>query len=410
LTINVYDQHDRTGTAIGLMAILPHQFTGENFALRLAAFYAALFVTLGVQLPLLPVWLAAKGLDPQTIGLVLAVPMMVRVFAIPAAARIADRRDALRAVIVSTATAAVLGFAALALAEGLFAIVLVFALASTASTPVMQLADAYALRGLAHRGRAYGPVRMWGSAAFIVASFAAGALLDALAPRDLIWAIVAALAATAAVAWLLIPLGPDGSSVQGSAPSATRLLRDPAFLAVAGAAGLIQASHAVYYGFATIDWQAAHFDGITIGALWALGVLAEIILFAVSARLPAAISPTVLLLIGAAGATVRWTMMALDLPAALLPALQCLHALSFGATHLGTLGFIMRAAPPRLGTTAQGYLAVVLGLAMAVATGVSGMLYGRYGSLAYAAMAVTAATGGLFAVAAHRIVNAAKRR
>jgi PPP family 3-phenylpropionic acid transporter len=406
----VYDQHDRSPAAIDFMPTHPHQFTGETFALRLAAFYAALFITLGVQLPLLPVWFAAKGLDPQTIGLVLAVPMMVRVFAIPAAARVADRRDALRAVIVITAGAAVVGFAALAMTEGLLAIIVVFALASAAYTPVMLLADAYALRGLMQRGRAYGPVRLWGSAAFIVASFGAGYLLDAMAPRHLIWPLVGALALTAVVAWLLAPLGPGGAAGHGPAPSAMRLLRDPGFLAVAGAAGLIQASHAVYYGFSTIDWQAAGFDGVAIGALWALGVVAEIALFAVSARLPPAITPTALLVIGAAGAVIRWTAMAFSPPAAVLPALQCLHALSFGATHLGTLGFVVRVAPAGLGATAQGYLAVVLGLTMAVAMGFSGFMYGRYGALAYAAMALAASAGGLLALAAHRIVRTSASR
>jgi MFS transporter, PPP family, 3-phenylpropionic acid transporter len=381
----------------------PHKFTGEDFALRLAAFYAALFITLGVQLPFLPVWLAAKGLDARMIGIALALPMVVRVFAIPMAARVADRRDALRAVIVSAAGAAVVGFGALALTEGVGAILIVFALASAAHTPVMLLADAYALRGLAHWGRAYGPVRLWGSAAFIVASFGAGSLLGAIEPRNLIWLVVAAMGVTAVASWLLAPLDRGGAGPRAIAPSAKALLREPAFLAVAGAASLIQASHAVYYGFSTIDWQAAGFGGVAIGALWALGVLAEIALFAVSARLPAAITPTMMLSIGAAGAIIRWTAMALDPPAAVLPALQCLHALSFGATHLGTLGFVARVAPPGLGTTVQGYIAVALGLVMAVAMGLSGVLYGRYGGLAYGAMAVAASAGGLFALAAHRI-------
>src|SRR5882762_3247336 len=97
----------------------PQKFTNEEgFALRLAAFYAALFVTLGVQLPFLPVWLAAKGLDASAIGMVLAVPMIVRVVAIPMATRAVDRRDALRATIVMAAAAALAGFGALAFAEG----------------------------------------------------------------------------------------------------------------------------------------------------------------------------------------------------------------------------------------------------------------------------------------------------
>src|SRR6516164_8049663 len=69
-----------------------------GFAPRLAAFYAGLFVMDGIQLPFFPVWLKAKGLEPRMIGLVLAIPMIVRVFAIPLAAGTADRHDALRAV------------------------------------------------------------------------------------------------------------------------------------------------------------------------------------------------------------------------------------------------------------------------------------------------------------------------
>jgi len=76
------------------MAVNPQKHTHQNFAPRLALFYAALFLTVGAQLPLLPVWLAAKGLDPGKIGIVLAVPMFVRVFAMPTAALLADRRDA----------------------------------------------------------------------------------------------------------------------------------------------------------------------------------------------------------------------------------------------------------------------------------------------------------------------------
>jgi MFS transporter, PPP family, 3-phenylpropionic acid transporter len=194
------------------MAIDPHKYTDADFALRLALFYAALFLTVGAQLPLLPVWLAAKGLDPRTIGIVLAVPMVVRVFAIPMAALLADRRDALRAVIVIAAVASLAGFGALALTERLIAIIVIFAIASIAYTPLMLLADAYALRGLAQWGRAYGPVRLWGSAAFIVASFGAGYLLDLIEPHNLVWLIVATMGITAVASWLLVPLHPIASA------------------------------------------------------------------------------------------------------------------------------------------------------------------------------------------------------
>jgi MFS transporter, PPP family, 3-phenylpropionic acid transporter len=127
------------------------------------------------------------------------------------------------------------------------------------------------------------------------------------------------------------------------------------------------------------------------------------VLFAFSGRLP--FGPTALLMAGAGGAVVRWGAMALDPPGVLLPALQCLHALSFGATHLGALGFVARAAPAQFGATAQGYLAVALGLVMAAATGISGVLYASSVGLAYGAMALAAALGGALAVAAHRLAS-----
>ena len=55
----------------------------------------------------------------------------------------------------------------------------------------MPLIDAYALKGLGLRGRAYGPVRLWGSVAFIAASVAGGLIFDLIAPANLIWLIFA---------------------------------------------------------------------------------------------------------------------------------------------------------------------------------------------------------------------------
>jgi PPP family 3-phenylpropionic acid transporter len=215
--------------------------------------------------------------------------------------------------------------------------------------------------------------------------------------------MVGAMAIATGAALVLLPLNSEPAAGAPARGSATGLLRNPAFLVAIAAASLVQASHALYYGFSTIDWQAAGYDGGVIGALWALGVMAEIALFALSARLPSTITPLAMLLAGAAGAVVRWSVMATAPPANLLPVLQCLHALSFGATHLGALALVARMAPPGLGATAQGYFAVALGVTMAVATALAGVLYGRFGSGAYAAMAVLAAAGGLCALAAKRL-------
>ena len=365
-----------------------------GFAPRLAALYAGIFVMGGIQLPFFPVWLKAKGLDPQMIGIVLAAPLVARLIAVPLVARTADRRDAVRAAIVATSILGVAGYVAVGLAEGARAILIAYALASLVLTPLMPLTETYALKGLGQRGRAYGPVRLWGSAAFILGTFVAGFAVDTIPARDLIWLIAAAGLVSALAALTLEPL--SVVAPPASEPSQPRqpLLRDPAFIAVLAAASLIQASHAVYYGFSALQWRGAGLDGTAIAALWGLGVIAEILLFAISGRLPPFFQPTVLIMIGAAGGALRWAAMALDPPASVLPWLQLLHAASFGATHLGALGFVARHAPVGQGATAQGYLAIAVGVTTAAATGLSGWLYGSFGSRAYLAMALAAVAGG----------------
>lgn len=373
-----------------------------GFAPRLAALYAAIFMTGGVQLPFFPVWLKAKGLDPGMIGVVLAAPMFVRIFVIPVAARVADAHDALRGTILVASCLGVAAYALLGLADGAAAILVMYALTALVLTPVMPLAETYALKGLSARGRAYGPVRLWGSAAFMLGTFIAGFATDTIPARYLIWLIVAGAGLTALAAFALEPMSASVSPSAKPAKPRRHLLRDPAFIAVVAASSLIQASHAVYYGFSALEWRGAGLDGTAIAALWALGVLAEIVLFAVSGRLPPFFQPITLLMIGAAGGVLRWAAMALNPPDAVLPFLQLLHAASFGATHLGALGFVARHAPPGQSATAQGYLSIAQGVAMAAATGLSGWLYGAYGAHAYGAMALAAVAGGVCGYVAHR--------
>jgi PPP family 3-phenylpropionic acid transporter len=370
---------------------------------RLAVFYAALFVLPGIQMPFFPVWLEAKGVNTGMIGIVLAAPIVARLLAVPVVMRGADRRDAVRAALIVCGFASTAGYILVGLSASATFILVAYALTSLATTPQMPLAETYALKELAARKRAYGPVRLWGSFAFIVGNIVAGFAADVISARDLIWLIVAAsvLIAFAALALPSMAQRP----VAPNAPAAVRqnLLRDRSFIAVVAAASLIQASHAEYYGFSAVQWSNDGFDGTVIAALWALGVAAEIVLFALQSRLPPFFEPTVLVMTGACGAALRWIGMALDPPVFMLTMLQLLHALSFGATHLGALMFLARHAPSAQAATAQGYLAIASGVTMAGAMALSGVLYRDFGSVAYAAMALMAIAGGACGLVAHRL-------
>jgi PPP family 3-phenylpropionic acid transporter len=386
---------------------VPRAGAGEpdGFSWRLALFYAAMFVFIGIVTPFFPVWLQAKGLDSRAMGVVLAVPMFMRLISAPLATRATDRRGAYRAALIATSMTSVLAYTWLSRADGFIAIVLAVAVASVSTAPVVPLADAYALKGLGLRGLAYGPVRLWGSAAFIAANLGAGFLIDRIDASDIIWLLVGALAFVAAASIALRPLAGESRREPESGPPERRLLFSPGFWTVTAAAGLIQASHAVFYAFSVLDWRAKGLDAAIIGGLWGLAVLAEIALFAFSARLPSRVGPLGLIGLGAVGGAVRWTVMSLDPPFALLPVVQLLHGLSFGATHLGSMQVLSRIAPERQFATAQGDFSTLLALIMAGAMMLAGVLYADFGSGAYGAMALAATAGGGFVLLARRFVR-----
>lgn len=369
----------------------------DSFALRAAVFYAASYILLGVHLPFFPVWLQSTGFDAGQVGAILAATALLRIVSVPVATRAADRGFGVRRTIIVFAVATALGFIALGLVSGPVLIVALTVFAAFAHTPSAALQDAYTLRGLRTRGGAYGPIRLWGSIFFVLANFGAGLAFDLIETRHLIWLIAGAAVATACIATQLAPLPAVPVPVESSVP-VRPFWREPRFLAVVTAASLIQSSHAVYYGFSTITWKAAGFDGVAIGALWALGVIAEIGLFALSGRLPPAIGPIQLIVLGGIGGAIRWVGLAFDPTGWSLPLLQSLHALSFGASHLGAVAFIAHTAPEGRGATALGYFAVLGGITFSACMLLAGLMYEKIGVAAYGAMAAIAFTGAMIAV------------
>src|SRR5436305_14218219 len=105
------------------MAGVP-QFSTDRFALKLGLFYAAYFFFGGVQLPFFPLWLEARGLDARTIGLIIAVPALVRIIVTPVVAHQADRYRALKATLVMGSMVGLLGMTVVGLMEGPIAILL----------------------------------------------------------------------------------------------------------------------------------------------------------------------------------------------------------------------------------------------------------------------------------------------
>src|SRR3954471_9288307 len=114
-----------------------------GFVPRMTLFYAALFASIGIQMPFLPLWLAARGLDQQTIGFLFAFAAVMRMLAIPVATRATDLFGALKGALVLSALAAAAGLTLLGLAPGLLPMFAAYAVAAVAVSAMIPLADTY---------------------------------------------------------------------------------------------------------------------------------------------------------------------------------------------------------------------------------------------------------------------------
>jgi MFS transporter, PPP family, 3-phenylpropionic acid transporter len=364
----------------------------RRFAVGLAAFYASLFGLVGTHLPFFPVWLKAVGIEAAWIGIITALPAISRFTALPLVTSLAERRKAVRQAIILTAFATAIGVIAIGTLHQALAIFVVYAVTCSVWTPMTPLADAYALRGVRRYGLNYGPLRLWGSAAFVVGTLVCGLAVDLIAARHLIWVIAAVAVLSALVSLGLKPLeAPKAAAAESHGDS--RLLRDGGFLAVIATSALVQGSHAAYYTFASIAWQQAGYSGLTIAGLWVLGVIAEIVLFAFSPRFTLPLS--LLVVIAALSAGLRWVIMAQSPPIAILAVVQLAHGLSFGLTQVGTMGLIAQRVPGHVMARGQGYLVACAGIVTSTTAIASGAVYSQFGQGVYYLMAAMAFTAAL---------------
>ena len=366
-----------------------------TFAVRLALFYGAIFILIGVFLPYFPVWLNARGLTAGEIGIVLSAPLFVRVLVTPAISFSADKSGDRRLMLIGLAWGALLAGLLFLAANSFWPILGTVILFALFWTSIMPLTEAVAMQGVKSAGLDYGRMRLWGSLSFVAASIGGGLAIQQWGSDAALWIFIGATGCVAVTAFAL-PRPTGKGWLRAAAPvpdirlaDALALARNPLFLALLFATALVQGSHAIYYAFGTLHWRSVGISMTDIGQLWAMGVVAEIALFAVSKRVVAAYGPVRLIIFAAVAAVIRWPMMTLDLPLEVLFPLQMLHAFTFGAAHLGALHFIADAVPEHCSATAQGlYAAVTAGIAMGLGLTMAGPLYNLMGAEAYWIMAL----------------------
>ncbi|WP_230530816.1 MFS transporter [Microvirga roseola] len=379
---------------------------------RLGSLQAASFVSHGVYLPFFPLWLQSKNLSPTIIGLIIAVPVIVRILATAPLMSLADRSFGARRLLLASHTGQVLGFPLLLLADDSMAIMGLVGLIAVAQACIIPANDLVSTNAVQrHPGLNYGRIRGSGSVSFFIANIVAGYLVGAFGANVVVVALalipLLGIAATLAAVPQEVPetSAPVAKQVSSSAPKLPKAL-----WLVLIAAAVTQGSHGALNAFASIYWRSLGFSDAVIGYFWAVGVIAEILVFIFLGRAVGRGSGLGLILIGSAAAAIRFTVLSLHPGLALTFVLQAMHCLSFAATHIGTMAALAALSPKHARGRAQGIYGSLAALVMAGSTMASGVIYNEAGAAVFAAMAPLGAIGFVLMLVAVRMLKAQPQR
>jgi PPP family 3-phenylpropionic acid transporter len=236
-----------------------------------------------------------------------------------------------------------------------------------------------ALAALSATPGRYGPVRLWGSIGFIASVMAAGAWLDRASVTVLL-PLVAALMFCAGLSALALP-GSKSEPAHTDPRGALQVLREPRVAAFFAACFCMTVAHGALYAFYSIYLVEHQYATTTVGALWTLGVVAEILVFVALPALLRRYSLRAILLASFGAAAIRFVVIGWGVESiVLLAAAQLLHGLTFGAYHAAAIALVQRLFTGALAVRGQAlYASLSYGVGGVAGTLLSGWTWGALG-------------------------------
>ncbi|MDE9517702.1 3-phenylpropionate MFS transporter [Xenorhabdus bovienii] len=367
--------------------------------------YFTYFFSFGIFLPFWAVWLKGEGIEPAMIGILLGVGLVARflgsMFISPTVKDPSKLITALRLLSLLTLLFAI-GFAFGSHWAWIFFVMIGFNLFFS---PLVPLSDALAGTWQKQFTFDYGKVRVWGSIAFIISSSLTGILMSSnginfsisnlelslsfdrinnwvgsnlFGHHHIILAFLIFSLSVMLLGMMLKPsIMPAGKikAVNTHTVSFKELLSEKSVWQFLLCVTLLQGAHAGYYSFGSIYWENAGYSSATIGYLWSLGVVTEVIIFTFSKQLFRRWNARNLLLLSAICGVLRWGLMGISTELPVLIIIQLLHCGTFTVCHLAAMRFIGARKENEIIRLQATYSALAMGGGIAVMSVIAGFLY-----------------------------------
>ncbi|PLY13606.1 MAG: MFS transporter [Sedimenticola sp.] len=306
---------------------------------RLSGFYLFYFAALGVLVPYWGLYLKGLGFSAIQIGELMAIPMATKFVAPYVWGWLGDHLGHRMAIVRLGSLLTAVIFIAVFWLTGFWELGLVMVLFSFFWNAVLPQFEAITLRYLGKDVAHYARIRVWGSIGFILAVAVLGVAVDMHGAT----VVLPALFVLYLSIWLssLFIRDPDPEIHAIGQPSIASVLKQPAVIAFFLVCFLLQAGHGAYYAFYSIYMEEVGYSKTLIGQLWALGVVAEVVVFLFMHRMLGRFGARNVLIASLLLAALRWLLIG-HFPDSLLIMLfaQTLHAATFGTFHASAIHLV----------------------------------------------------------------------
>jgi len=342
---------------------------------RLSSFYLFYFALLGSTAPFLSLYFNHLGFPAARIGELVAIPMLMRCVAPNIWGWLGDYTGRRLAIVRFGAVCTLACFSLILVDKSYAWLAMVMALHAFFWHAVLPQFEVITLAHLQGQTARYSQIRLWGSIGFILTVVGLGRLFEWFSLDLYPQALLLIMAGIVASSWWVPNAQPAHSSVRAAGEGFVRQLLSPGVLAFYVSVALMQLSHGPYYTFLTLHLEHLGYSRGIIGMLWAVGVVAEVLMFLFMSRILQNVSVRHVLVASFALASLRWLLLGnfADHLSILIFA-QLLHAATFGSFHAAAIHFLQRSFGPRQQGQGQALYAALSGTGGAV-----GALYSGYG-------------------------------
>ena len=313
--------------------------SSHNLHWRLSRFYFFYYFFVGSFVPYWGIYLQSENFSPSSIGILLSLFQISRIVAPNFWGWLADHTGHRVKWIKLTSFLGLIGFIGIFWAKGFFWIFLVMLALSLFTSSTLPLAESLTLAHLATTDGHYSRIRLWGSIGFIVASLFLGYLIDFQGINILLWVLLIAQA----IIFFLSNTIPETQDIQHKTNdlSIWKIIKTPSVIALLLGCTLMVSAHGVLYNFYSIYLKDHGYSSGTIGWLWAVGVICEILIFMAMPKILRRYSLKAILLMSLFLGVIRFILIGASPDHLyLLFMAQMFHAATFGSFHAASIEVI----------------------------------------------------------------------